>query len=182
MSLLSSFAMQSLKQPPPPLMAKLLEDFKKKLFYYCLKRTSIISPSLNALVVLPWRVINGRKARSLVKCLINDQTAVVNFPILDMVWLNRALIQSVYYLKDEAFFLTMPLQLVLQRDSWLLLFVVQTSTWLSSSSHVTEKIYCNIFKYRFCTALVLRLCRRELQATFDNTFILRFWSLQIRMG
>lgn len=66
----------------------------------------------------------------------------------------------------------MPLLLVLQRDSWLLLFQDQTSTWLSSSSHVTEKIYCNIFKYRFCFALVLQLCYRGGRAMFDNAFIL----------
>lgn len=47
----------------------------------------------------------------------------------------------------------MPLLLVLRRDSWLLLFKDQTSPWLSSSSHVTEKIDCPIFKYCFlhCT-------------------------------
>lgn len=74
----------------------------------------------------------------------------------DILSHNGASIQRLYYLKDEGsfFFLTMPLQLVLQRDSWLLLFVVLTSTWLSTSSHVTEKIYCNIFEHHFCRALV----------------------------
>ncbi len=47
----------------------------------------------------------------------------------------------------------MPLPLVLQRDSWLLLYKDQTSTWLSSCSHVTQKIYCNIFKHCFCSGV-----------------------------
>lgn len=46
----------------------------------------------------------------------------------------------------------MPLTLGLWRDSWLLLFKDQTSTWLSSSSHVTELIGC---EQRLSTALVL---------------------------
>lgn len=66
----------------------------------------------------------------------------------------------------------MPLLLVLQRDSWLLLFEDQTSTWLSNSNHVTQKIHCNIFKYCFRSGLVFQLGYTESQAAFDNAVIL----------
>lgn len=73
----------------------------------------------------------------------------------------------------------MPLLLVLQRDSWLLLYKDQTSTWLSSYGHVTQKIYCNIFKQCFCSGLVLQLDCSEVRAVFDYAFILFILSEQI---
>lgn len=73
----------------------------------------------------------------------------------------------------------MPLLLVLRRDSWLLFYKDQTSTWLSSYSHVTQKIYCNIFKYCFCSGLVLKLSRSDGRAVFDNAFILFILGLSI---
>lgn len=64
--------------------------------------------------------------------------------------------QCVYYLKDEGLF-DYAITASTPEGLWLLLYKDQTSTWLSSSSHVTQQLHCNIFKQCFCRGLVFLL-------------------------
>lgn len=66
---------------------------------------------------------------------------------------SAAEMQRVYYLKDEGLF-DDAITASTPEGLWLLLYKDQTSTWLSSYSHVTQRLLCNIFKQRFCRGLV----------------------------
>lgn len=92
--------------------------------------------------------------------------------LYDIVSYNIALMRCVYYLKDEGLFLQCHYCLYSRGIPGSYSSKIRLPLPLSSSSHVTEEIYCNIFKYNFCFALVLQLGCRGGRAMFDNAFIL----------